>query len=620
MSRFTIGIDLGTTNTALAFVDTEVSPDNPEEAMVATLPIDQVVSSGAVDQRPTLPSAVYIAGGQEVPEGALNLPWRSEGRVTIGQFARELGARVPTRYIHSSKSWLCHGGVDREAPILPPNSPEEDAKRSPAEVAAMILRHLAEAWDHNLAGGDPALALTAQEVTLCVPASFDAGARNLTVAAAERAGFKDLHLLEEPQAALYSWIEATGPRWRKETSPGDLVLVVDVGGGTTDFSLIAVSEEDGALALRRLAVGEHILLGGDNMDLAIAYGLSGQLEEERGVKLDAWQMSALVQQCRMAKEELLLNPERASYPISILGRGSAVIGGTIRTELPRAGLDGFLLEGFFPPCGPGDRPARPRRAGFREAGLPYAPDPGITRHLARFLSIHAEQVKETHPDRVAPDGGFALPTAVVFNGGVFKAEPLRRRILETLGEWGAQAGKEAPRMLGSIDLDLAVARGAAYLGLARRGRGIRIRGGSARSYYIGIESAAPAVPGVPPPIKAMCVVPHGMEEGTSVDIGGREIDLCIWTGEPAAFRFLSSTTRRQDKPGDLANVTAEEFEEHNPIETVLGEGEEEGEGRPAEVDLRAELTEIGVLRLACVERGTDKEYQLEFNVRHSGEE
>lgn len=614
MSRFVVGIDLGTTNTALSFVDTEISPDNPDEAFVASLPIDQVVVAGAVDQLATLPSAVYIAGGSELPAGALNLPWRAEEKVVVGAFAREQGSKIPTRFIHSSKSWLCHGSVDREAPILPPNSPDKDAKRSPAEVARLILQHLVETWNHNMAAGDSALDLREQEVTLCVPASFDAGARNLTVAAAEKAGFRNLHLLEEPQAALYSWIESTGPEWRKQVTVEDLVLVVDVGGGTTDFSLIAVTEQDGELELRRVAVGEHILLGGDNMDLAIAYGVAKRLEEE-GKKLDAWQFSALVQQCRTGKETLLADPTLTKYPITILGRGSSVIGGTIRTTLPREGLDRFLVDGFFPLCGPTDMPARARRSGFREAGLPYAADAAITRHLAQFLQRHTAGVTELFPSRATGGGLPVLPTAILFNGGVFKADPLRNRILETLGNWAESGGVAPPRVLGSTDLDLAVGRGAAYLGLARRGRGIRIRGGSARSYYIGIESAAPAVPGMEPPLKAMCIVNQGMEEGTSINISGEEIDLCVWTGEPAAFRFLSSTTRNSDKPGQLFDVTGD-FEEHAPIETILGKSDEAGEGEPAEVDLRAHLTDIGVLKLYCVDRVKRDEYELEFNVRH----
>jgi len=613
MSRFVVGIDLGTTNTGLAFVDTAVSPEVLEESIVATFPVDQVVAPGSVDQRMTLPSAVYIAGGSELPEGSLNLPWRHELRVAIGAFAREQGGKIPTRFIHSSKSWLCHGGVDREARILPPGSPEEDARRSPAEIATLLLTHLVESWNHNMAAGDASLALTEQEVTLCVPASFDAGARNLTVAAAERAGFTNLHLLEEPQAAIYSWIESAGRDWREHVHPGDLIMVVDVGGGTSDFSLIAVTESGGELELRRVAVGEHILLGGDNMDLAIAYGVAQRLEQERGKKLDPWQMSALVQQCRAGKEELLSDPALESFPLVILGRGSSLIGSTIRTEIPRAGLDAFLLDGFFPACASGDEPARPRRSGFREAGLPYAADAAITRHLARFLRQHAAMVGEVLPDSAPAVGLPVIPTAILFNGGVFRAQPIRNRLMHVLENWAAEQGRPAPRVLAGTDLDLAVARGAAYLGLARRGKGVRIRGGSARGYYIGIESAAPAVPGVEPPLKALCIVPHGMEEGTSQVISGAAIDLCVWAGEPASFRFLSSTQRRHDAPGQLFDVQGDAFEELNPIETTLGSPGEEG--RPVEVDLRAQLTDIGVLNLSCVDRHTGDSYVLEFNTR-----
>jgi Ethanolamine utilization protein EutJ (predicted chaperonin) len=552
--RFVVGIDLGTSNTALAW--TEGTGDDPNALpQVNALDIDQVVAPGSVEPRATLPSVVYVRGTSEMSEGALNLPWRTEEHVTVGAFAREQGTKIAARYIHSSKSWLCHGGVDREARILPPGSPEEDAKRSPAEVATLIMAHLAEAWNSAMAADDASLRLQDQEVTLCVPASFDAGARNLTVAAAERAGFKSLHLLEEPQAAFYSWVETAGPKWRKDVKTGDLVLVVDVGGGTTDFSLIAVTEKDGELELRRVAVGEHILLGGDNMDLALAYGVAARLEKEKSVQLDQWQMMALVHQCRIAKEALLTDTKKKSHPIVLLGRGSSVIGGTIKTELPREGLDQFLLDGFFPKCAPTDQPFRRARSGFREAGLPYAADTAITRHLARFLTHHAAVIAEIFPDRAPKEGQPVLPSAILYNGGVFKADALRNRIAEVLGAWCQDVKRPAPRILDTTDLDLAVARGAAYLGLARRGKGVRIRGGSPRSYYIGIESAIPAVPGMLPPLKAMCVVPlrHGGRHPLR-DRAASDIDLCIWTGEPASFRFLSSTTRRHDAPGHACST------------------------------------------------------------------
>ena len=433
MSRFVVGIDLGTSNTALAFADTSVTSANPDEAFVAALPIAQVVAPGAVEERPLLPSSIYIAAGTELAAGALNLPWRAEDKVAVGAFAREQGTKIPGRYIHSAKSWLCVAGLDPQAPLLPPGTTEEDAKRSPVAAAGLVLKHLIESWNHTMADGDAALALTEQEVTLCVPASFDAGARNLTVGAAQALGFKHLSLLEEPQAAFHSWLESVGGGWRKKVSVGDLVLVVDVGGGTSDFSLIAVEEKDGSLELRRIAVGEHILLGGDNMDLALAYGVAQRLEKERGKAIEPWQMALLTQQCRAGKEALLSDPALESWPIALLGRGSSVIGGTIKTELPRAGLEQFLVDGFFPLCGQDEAPIKARRAGFREVGLPYAADPAITRHLAGFLAQQA-----------AATGKPMLPTAVLFNGGVFRADALRARVMAALASWAKAAGVPAP--------------------------------------------------------------------------------------------------------------------------------------------------------------------------------
>ncbi|MDK2971314.1 MAG: hypothetical protein PWP23_1069 [Candidatus Sumerlaeota bacterium] len=608
--KYVVGIDLGTTNTALSFVDATRVDEVAEAIPVSEFPVPQVVAPGAVEDRPTFPSAVYVAAGSELPPDSLHLPWRAETKTAIGHFAREQGAKVPTRYIHSSKSWLCHGGVSRQEAILPWQSEEADAKRSPAEVATMILAHLREAWNHRF----PADHLGDQEITLCVPASFDAEARNLTVEAAQRAGFVHLHLLEEPQAALYSWIQSQGRNWREKLRVGDLVLVIDVGGGTTDFSLIAVTEEDGVLQLRRVAVGEHILLGGDNMDLALAFDVRTRLEQERGTTLDFFQMMALTHHCRAAKEQLLGDDTLQSVPITLLGTGSSVIGGSIRTELPRERLDALLLDGFFPRCKFSDRPARPKRSGFRGGGLPYAADGAVTRHLARFLGLHQDTAAEFLPGRAADAP--ILPTAILFNGGVFHAESLRQRIFDVVASWCHESGAAPPRVLPSPELDLAVSRGAAYIGVTRRGRGVRIRGGSPRSYYVGFEAPMPAVPGVEPPVKLLCVTPYGMEEGTSRDISGEPIDLCMWTGEPVEFRFFSSTSRRQDQPGAILDLEGEEFVEHSPLETTVGEEQPGQDGEAVEVDLRSTLTDIGVLNLDVVEREGGAVHRLEFNVRH----
>lgn len=616
---YSIGIDLGTTNTCLAYGSLAAAQDAaPDEARIDDFAIPQVIAAGAVEPRPSLPSTLYVAGGPELPADSLHLPWRAETRFCIGAFARAAGARVPGRLVHSSKSWLCHPGIDRSAPILPWQGPDDVPKMSPVDVAVHTLEHLRDAWDATMAAGSPDKAMARQAVTLCVPASFDAEARNLTVEAAQRAGLENLHLLEEPQAALYAWVAAMGPRWRKQVRVGDLVLVVDVGGGTSDFSLIAVTEEDGELQLRRVAVGEHILLGGDNMDLALAFTLQPRIESERGIKLDAMQLLALVQQCREAKEALLGDASLDAAPITILGRGSSVVGGTIRTELKRGDVDQYLLAGFFPNCALGDRPVRPKRAGLREAGLPYASDGAITRHLARFLDMHQDHVRSVVP--AFADAPAVLPTAILFNGGVFRSGLLRQRVVEVVGGWCAAAGFVEPRVLEGAEYDLAVARGAAYLGKARAGRGVRIRGGSPRSFYVGFEPPMPAVPGVVPPVKLLCVVPFGMEEGTTRDIDGAPIDLCLWKGEPVEFRFFSSTHRRADQPGQVLDHDAEHFEEHRPLETTVGTPVDGPEGEAVEVDLRAHLTEIGVLDLGVVERAGKVEHRLEFNVRAGDED
>lgn len=615
-SPYVLGIDLGTTNTTLSFVALADVNAVEEIVPIQEFPIPQVIAPGAVEPRAMLPSVVYVSGESELPADSLHLPWRAEHSVALGAFAREQGAKIPSRFIHSSKSWLCHGGVNRREAILPWQSPQQDALRSPAEVAKLILVHLKEAWNHAQQHLPTPARFEDQQAVLCVPASFDAEARNLTVEAAQQAGLKDFTLLEEPQAALYSWIQTLGRNWREHVAVGDVVLVVDVGGGTTDFSLIVVTESEGDLQLNRVAVGEHILLGGDNMDLALAFTLRQQLETERSVQLDPYQMIALTQQCRNAKEKMLLNPELASCSIALLGQGSSLIGGTIRTELKREVLDQIMLEGFFPRCRYTDRPARPKKAGFVEAGLPYAHDGAITRHLARFLGLLQNASPELLPGHEL--GKPVLPTKILFNGGVFHAPSLRNRVLKVLESWAIELEKPVPEPLQGTNLDLAVSRGAAYLGVARRGRGVRIRGGSPRSYYVGFELPAPAVPGMQPPIKLLCIVPYGLEEGSTCEISGSKIDLSLWKGEPVEFRFFSSTSRRNDKPGAIGDFDSETCEEHNPLETTIGNASEEGEA--VKVDLRSHLTEIGVLELNVVERTSTLAHRLEFNVRHAFQE
>ena len=599
MARYVVGIDLGTTNSALAYASLpDVDDDLPLKFQV--LPIPQVVAAKEVGTRSVLPSFLYLAGPKEFPPGALDLPWSQSQDRAVGTFARDQGAKVPGRLVGSAKSWLSHPGVDRRSPLLPRGAPDGVAKVAPVAASAAYLSHLRDAWNSSI-GSKPADRLEKQEVILTVPASFDAAARDLTIEATKLAGLDHVTLLEEPQAAFYAWLESQGEDWRRRVKVGEMILVCDVGGGTTDFSLIGVADQGGDLALSRLAVGEHILLGGDNMDLALAYAVAGTLP--KGMDgLDLGQRIALNYACRAAKEALFANPDQKTAPVAILGRGAKVIGGTIKAELTRSLLESTLIDGFFPSCARTDAPARDRRVGLTEIGLPYAADPAITRHLARFLSrqggsLHAE-------------GGEVNPSAVLFNGGVFQATQLRDRVEKVLSDW---AGRPIP-MLEAPDLDLSVARGAAYYAAVRAGRGVRIRGGVSRSYYIGVETSGPAVPGVKAPIKAVCVVPMGAEEGTEAEVPGAEFGLVV--GETAEFRFLSSTTRRDDRPGAvLDRWSPEELTELTPLETALVSDEATEPGDVVPVRLQTILTEVGTLELWCQSARDDRRWKLEYNVR-----
>jgi hypothetical protein len=595
----------------LSFLDSSVGEENER---IELQPVPQLVNPGEVAEASLLPSFLYIPGEMDFPQGSLALPWDRKAQLVIGELARKRGAENPLRLVASAKSWLSYAAVNRSAPILPWRSPDEVQKISPVEASSRYLEYLRSVWDSQIAKKKPEIALAEQEIFLTIPASFDEEARELTLRAAEQAGFKHVTLLEEPQAAFYAWIESQGERWRKQVKVGDLILVCDVGGGTTDFSLISVLEENGELTLKRIAVGDHILLGGDNMDLALARLLQKRLEDE-GHRIDNWQLHGLWHQCRIAKEKLFANPKSQKEPITLLGKGTKLVGGTIKTELTRDDLNRVLIDGFFPKTPSDEMPARQRRIGFQELGLPYAADPAITKHLARFLSRQTQNSAEGEAIRRGP-GGIACPTHILFNGGVMKAENLRNRIVEVLNDWLATEGFDRVTVLAAPDLDHAVARGAVYYGKARRGRGVRIRSGAPRTYYIGIESAMPAVPGMEAPLKALCVVPFGMEEGTEAKIPEREFGLVV--GEPAEFRFLSSTVRKQDEIGSLIEDWGDDVLELSPLEVTLGlEGQED---TVLPVRLESRVSEIGTLELWCVSRDGQNRWKLEFNIREKEEE
>lgn len=583
---YVVGIDLGTTHTALAYAEVAEKP------VIQTMAIPQLVAQGTVEPRPLLPSFLYFA---HESDGAQALPWDKKRLYAVGEHARARGVDAPARVIASAKSWLVHPSVDRRAGILPAGAPEDVEKISPVEASWRYLEHLVEAWDHEI-GGEP---LTKQSVVLTVPASFDAAARELTTEAAYAAGFEDLTLLEEPQAALYSWLNVRGDAWRKDVKVGDVILVVDVGGGTTDFSVITAVEKEGSLELERVAVGDHILLGGDNMDLLLAH----IVEQKIGQELDRWQKVALQHAARGAKEKLLGDPKAKASQIAIAGKSSKLVGGTIRAELTREEVSNAIVDGFFPIVSADARPAVRARAALTQLGLPYAQDPAVTRHLAALLGRHAQ------------GGKFLHPTRILFNGGVMKSEALRERLTQNVNAWLEGEGAPPATVLEGADLDLAVARGAAAYGLARQGRGIRIRGGTARAYYVGIEGAAPAVPGVPPPVTALCVAPIGMEEGTSAEVGSDELGVIV--GEKVQFRFFGSTVRKDPVGKGLERWKGEELEELAPIEVDLPtEGRAAGDVVP--VKLRSTVTEVGTLLLEALPvspKKKDERWKVELSVR-----
>ncbi|MBQ5962768.1 Hsp70 family protein [Massilia sp. ZL223] len=608
-ARYAIGIDLGTTHSALSYVDLQAS--DGEKTADGVLPVPQLTAPGTVEALPLLPSFLYLPHPDELAPGELALPWSTGGEASgaiAGEFARSRGATTPIRLVSSAKSWLCHPGVDRRAAILPHDAPEEVERVSPLAASTRYLQHLRQAWN----AAHPEAPFEQQSVTVTIPASFDPAARELTAEAARQAGFAPT-LLEEPQAALYSWIQGSGGRWRKQVQPGDIILVVDVGGGTSDFSLIAILERDGKLEPHRVAVGDHILLGGDNMDLALAHLVARKLSAN-GTQLDAWQMRALTYGCRSAKEALLADANATTWPIVVPSRGSKLIGGSIRTELTREEVTTFITDGFFPRVEASARPATRARAGLTQIGLPYAQDAAITRHLAAFLARQAGATAELEgfSGRVNAEHSFLHPSAVLFNGGVFKSNILAQRVMDTINDWLYLEGAQPARMLEGADLDLAVARGAAYYSYARRGGGVRIRGGTARSYYVGVESSMPAIPGMEPPIEALCVAPFGMEEGSELELPGQEFGLVV--GEPVHFRFFGSTTRRQDRIGEVLEFWGpDELQELNEIQATLpAEGRVPGD--VVQVKLHALATDTGTLELAAVSRDGQR-WKVEFDVR-----
>lgn len=574
--RFVVGIDLGTTNTT-------VSWGKVSGGEIHSYPIPQLVAEGEVAPRSVLSSALYLAGEHDVPEGALALPWATDDRQAVGLLARALGARVAGRLVASAKSWLCHGGVDRDAAILPWGGSDDVAKVSPVAASTAVLAHVRAAWNQE----HPKARLEEQDVVLTVPASFDEVARELTVRAALDAGLPKLRLLEEPQAAIYAWI-AAHDGWEEALGDHRNILVLDVGGGTTDFSTIAVRPTEEGVGLERVAVGDHILLGGDNMDLALATRV---LERAKSGTLDAARWQQLSALCRDAKERLLGEESPPKVPISVAGRGRGVVAGAVRADLEADDVLREVLDGFFPPAEAGATPEQGSRAGLVEFGLPYAADPAITRHLAAFLR------------GAATDDDAAMPDAVLFNGGAVTPDAVRGRVLDVLETWSGHR----PLELAGADLDLAVSRGAVAYGYARRGIGLRIAGGAPRSYYLALGDDADA-----DSHRVLCIAARGMEEGTELDI--REHDFVVTANEPVRFGIYASTTRTGDAAGALLEVPAESVLELPQMTTVLRFGRSL-ESRDVPVNLSVHLTETGTLEVWCLSKTTDHRWRLSFDLR-----
>lgn len=604
--HYIIGIDLGTTNSAVAYVRLLEEGRPSDDRVIRFFEIPQLVGVGETARRRILPSFLYIPGPYDLPPGSTALPWDPDRKAVVGEFAREQGALVPARLISSAKSWLAHGGVDRTVPILPWGEESVEEKVSPVEASARFLQHIRESWNEVVARGREEYALENQLVVITVPASFDEVARELTVSAGHQAGIPRFVLLEEPLAAFYAWVSEHETDWQEKMKAGQLILVCDVGGGTSDFTVVAVREGEKGLRFDRLAVGDHLILGGDNMDLALGRYLETQLAGKPG-KLEPRRWNQLVHQCRRAKEVLLSDRvQDSSMDITIVGSGRKLIADTLKAGLTRDEVQQVVIDGFFPMVGLGDLPRGGVRAGLTEWGLPYAQDPAITRHLAAFWQRFRDLLsKETGREILYPD-------FLLFNGGALGPGSIRRRLRDLVSSWFRDiAGTDwQPEELDNPSPELAVAVGAAYYGLVRAGEGIQVGAGSPRAYYV--EAAAPDRRNGEKGRVAVCLVPRGTEEGFETRLESPSFE--VLTNQPVSFQLFSSSTRLGDRKGDVVELGQEEITVFPPIRTVLRYGKKAGaESLP--VGLWVRLTAVGTLELWCESQKTPHRWQLQFDVR-----
>ena len=599
--RYIIGIDLGTTNSAVSYVD--LAQDTPKQK-IRIFKIPQLTGPGEITRLTVLPSFLYSPGSYDIAHESIVIPWKKEksgDRNFVGAFARDHGAKVPARLVSSAKSWLCHSNVDRKARILPWGAGNEVYKVSPVQATSAYLEHIKNAWNVTMAENEENY-LENQMIILTVPASFDEVARDLTVEAAEMAGYRDVTLLEEPLAAFYSWLIRHGGQWRKYVRPNELILVCDVGGGTTDFTLITLQELEGSPRFERIAVGDHLILGGDNMDLALARRIEMRFSQRKmSLNTDRWK--ALCHQCRQAKEAILAGAEQ-SHKITLMGEGSQLIAGTLAAKLDRKELEETIVDGFFPLADSGVMPQKKTRSGISEFGLPYEQEPAITRHLCWFLEQHREDVQKIlGRDSTAPD-------LILFNGGALKPGVIQEKIRAAIRHWFGETNSEYPKMLENPDHDLAVALGASYYGLVKIGKGVRVGCGSARAYFLGISTRDENT-GVINTGQALCLVERGLDEGSHIELKDHKFE--VLANQPVTFDIYSSSYRSGDRCGDLVTID-DSMTALSPLQTVVQFGKK-GVSQQVPVQIEADFTEIGTLAIWCRSLISNHRWQLQFQLR-----
>ncbi len=595
--RFVVGIDLGTTNCAVSFVDLSVEADPSGTRSIKIFHVPQLTGAGEFSRLPVLPSFCYIPGDYDVSGEAIQHPWKKKEDKFAGAFARDHGSKIPSRLVSSAKSWLCHARADREAKILPWGS-EGVAKISPVAATAQYLSHIKRAWNHTFKDED--LFLENQFVVLTVPASFDEAAREYTVTAAKMAGLgKGITLLEEPLAAFYAWLTNHEKDWQNYVKPDDLILVCDVGGGTTDFTLITLRESEGSPRFERVAVGDHLILGGDNIDLALANHIESGFKTDQTLTPDRWK--TLCHKTREAKEKIL-GQGHTSVRITLKGEGRSLISGTLAGDLTKENLEAILTRGFFPEVASETVPRKPAAKAIAEFGLPYEQEPAITKHIGWFLEKHRDEIRSLLDKEPMPD-------LILFNGGSLKPELLQGRTRASIRRWFGSEDPQLPAVLDNPDLDLSVALGAAYYGLVKQGSGVRVGSGSPRSYYLGV--ATPEGIKTDSDQSVVCVVERGLDEGSLINLPKMRFE--VLTNRPVSFDMFSSSYRSGDRAGDLVRVD-DTLTPMTPMHTVIKFGKK-GEKKNIPVTVEPRYTEMGTLSMWCNSSVSSHKWQLQFQLR-----